>query len=311
MQREYKTETGADLARATMYASFDGGVSASSAVQRLGAVPGVRSAVALAQYDAGDATLTVAPCATLREVAGVTGCRDGDVFFAGYPERRSLAVGAGTWRVPAGARTVPTREDPTGIVRSGVFATPAAVRGAGLRDAFVYTYLRTDVRRADADESVRNAAAALSPLADVRELRRTRTDAEFAQLRRAMLVGASIVIGLIGLSLLLTALEQLRERRRLLAVLVAFGTRRSTLSWSILWQSAVPVAFGLGDRGGDRAHSGRGAVADRRHGRRGRLGRRLRDGGGRRRGRAAGHRREPARAVADHAPGGAQDGVTP
>ena len=78
------------------------------------------------------------------------------------------------------------------------------------------------------------------------ELRRTRTDAQFAQLRRAMLIGASIVIGLIGLSLLLTALEQLRERRRLLAVLVAFGTRRSTLSWSVLWQSALPVALGIG-----------------------------------------------------------------
>ena len=61
-----------------------------------------------------------------------------------------------------------------------------------------------------------------------------------------MRIGASIVIGLIGLSLLLTALEQVRERRHLLAVLVAFGTRRSTLGWSVLWQSAVPVALGLG-----------------------------------------------------------------
>ena len=60
-----------------------------------------------------------------------------------------------------------------------------------------------------------------------------------------MRIGASIVIGLIGLSLLLTALEQVRERRHLLAVLVAFGTRRSTLGWSVLWQSAVPVALGL------------------------------------------------------------------
>jgi hypothetical protein len=245
VQEDYKTETGADLARATMYANFDGGVPAATAVERLASVPGVRSAVALAQYDAGDSTLTVAPCATLREVAGVKGCRDGDVFFAGYPERRTLAVGTGTWQVPAGARTVPTREDPTGLVRSGVFATPAAVRDLELPAPFVFTYVRTDVRDQDADENVRNAAAALSPLAEVRELRRTRTDAEFAQLRRAMLVGASLVIGLIGLSLLLTALEQLRERRRLLAVLVAFGTRRSTLSWSILWQSALPVAFGL------------------------------------------------------------------
>ena len=40
-------------------------------------------------------------------------------------------------------------------------------------------------------------------------------------------------------------LEQLRERRRLLAVLVAFGTRRSTMSWSVLWQTAVPVLLGL------------------------------------------------------------------
>ena len=60
-----------------------------------------------------------------------------------------------------------------------------------------------------------------------------------------MFAGATIVMALIGFSLLLTALEQLRERRRLLAVLVAFGTRRSTLSWSLLWQSAVPVALGL------------------------------------------------------------------
>jgi hypothetical protein len=61
-----------------------------------------------------------------------------------------------------------------------------------------------------------------------------------------MLLGASIVLALIGCSLLLTALDQLRERRRLLAVLAAFGTRRSTLGWSVLWQSAVPVALGLG-----------------------------------------------------------------
>jgi ABC-type lipoprotein release transport system permease subunit len=44
----------------------------------------------------------------------------------------------------------------------------------------------------------------------------------------------------------LTALDQLRERRRQLAVLVAFGTRRSTLGWSLLWQSAIPVGLGLG-----------------------------------------------------------------
>ena len=29
-------------------------------------------------------------------------------------------------------------------------------------------------------------------------------------------------------------------------MLAAFGTPRSTLGWSVLWQSAVPVALGLG-----------------------------------------------------------------
>jgi len=97
----------------------------------------------------------------------------------------------------------------------------------------------------DAFEAIRNQAAALDPLLAVAPIERIATDAQFDMLRRAMFAGAAIVMGLIGLSLLLTALDQLRERRRLLAVLVAFGTRRSTLSWSLLWQSAVPVGLGL------------------------------------------------------------------
>ena len=260
IQDEFKRDTGADLGRATLYAQLDerGGETAGGALTadalgaRLRAADGVRSAIALTQYDVGrdpdqsDMKLTVASCATLREVAGVTSCRDGDVFFAGTTPKRALEFGETVWDVPATARQVPTRPDPTGLERNGVFATPSAVRGLTLPAPYVFAYLRTDPADPDANEHVRNAAATLDPRVEVQELRRTRTDAQFAQLRRAMLIGASIVIGLIGLSLLLTALEQLRERRRLLAVLVAFGTRRSTLSWSVLWQSAVPVALGIG-----------------------------------------------------------------
>jgi hypothetical protein len=189
-------------------------------------------------------TLTVAPCAALKEVAAITDCRDGDSFLAGAEPRGELTFGATTWRVPASVETVPVREDPTGSVRSGLFATPGALRGTRLPRPSVQAWVRT--AGDDARERVRNAAAAVDPRIDVQELRCIRTDGEFAQLRRAMLIGASIVIGLIGLSLLLTALEQLRERRRVLAVLVAFGTRRSTLSWSVLWQSALPIALGVG-----------------------------------------------------------------
>jgi ABC-type antimicrobial peptide transport system permease subunit len=50
---------------------------------------------------------------------------------------------------------------------------------------------------------------------------------------------------LIGASLLVSQLEQLRERKKLLSALIAFGTKRSTLSLSVLWQTAIPVGLGL------------------------------------------------------------------
>jgi ABC-type antimicrobial peptide transport system permease subunit len=45
--------------------------------------------------------------------------------------------------------------------------------------------------------------------------------------------------------MLVAMLESLRQRRRLLAILVAFGTRRSTLGWSVLWQTLIPVVLAL------------------------------------------------------------------
>jgi ABC-type antimicrobial peptide transport system permease subunit len=41
-------------------------------------------------------------------------------------------------------------------------------------------------------------------------------------------------------------LEQLRERKRQLSVLVAFGTKRSTLGASVLWQTTIVVTLGIG-----------------------------------------------------------------
>jgi hypothetical protein len=146
-----------------------------------------------------------------------------------------------TPNAPAGATLVEPRKDPAGMIRDGVFATPSAPRGDRAAIA-VHAYVRAD---RDVDDAVRNEAAALDPLLAVEPIERIATDAQFDMLRRAMFAGAAIVMALIGLSLLLTSLDQLRERRRLIAVLVAFGTRRTTLSWSLLWQSAVPVGLGL------------------------------------------------------------------
>jgi hypothetical protein len=229
-QAKYEQQTGADPNRARLYVTLEGsGVGAPQLARRLSAVPGVRSVSAATEY-AGNTALYVAPCPALRELAAIRSCTDGDVFAT----RKTLDA-------PAGATFVDSRKDPAGLRRQGVFATPGAPRDDRAPIA-VHAYVRAN---RDVEDAVRAAAAALDPLIAVDPIERIATDAQFDILRRAMFAGAAIVIGLIGLSLLLTALEQLRERRRALAVLVAFGTRRSTLSWSLLWQSAVPVGLGL------------------------------------------------------------------
>jgi hypothetical protein len=217
-QADFQEETGADPSRAQLYIHRDAPAERpEELVARLSDVPGVRAVSVATEYQD---SVYVAPCATLRELIPIRGCREGDTFAT---------------------RDVGTRKDPAGATRDGTFVTPGAERPQG-EPVAVHAYVRADY---DAFEQVRNAAAALDPLLAVEPIERIATDAQFDLLRRALFAGASIVIALIGVSLLLTALEQLRERRRLLAMLVAFGTRRSTLSWSLLWQSAVPIALGL------------------------------------------------------------------
>lgn len=96
--------------------------------------------------------------------------------------------------------------------------------------------------RDDAEDQVRTALARLDPLARVTRL--TELD-EFGSLRRALLFASAAVLAMIGAAQLVAAVEQLRERRRALAVLAAFGTPRTTLAWSVAWQAALPVTLGL------------------------------------------------------------------
>ncbi|WP_235466966.1 hypothetical protein [Streptomyces platensis] len=89
-------------------------------------------------------------------------------------------------------------------------------------------------------EYARNTAARLDPAADVRTLRNTERDQEFATVRTGLLVASTVTPALIAASMLVGTLEQLRERRRLLSVLVAFGIRRAQLGWSVLWRLMRP-----------------------------------------------------------------------
>lgn len=281
VQNDFVKETGEDPDRAQLSVSpsVGSGAEAQRVEKAFADTPGIRAVLGVVQGDAVQgnaralksedvryATLVVGDCATLRELAEVgADCADGDVFLVSDPDGygdMSFAKPGGTldlntpatdkytgtpqpWRIPADARPAKSRVAPDGSQQWGVLVTPAALDVATLRSPVVRLMLRTAPGSPDAVEHARNTAARIDPALTVYQLRATSEDRKFATIRRGLFIGATATLALIGASLLVSMLEQLRERRRLLAVLVAFGTRRSVLGLSVLWQTALPVALGL------------------------------------------------------------------
>ena len=230
VEAERTKSTHADLAQAQAVAEGHGRPLGDTAA-RLAKVPGVRGALGFTSYD-GAVTAAVGDCAVLRQLAAIGPCRDGDAFITGDPMRGFRAT------------HVEQRLDPAGSMRGGLFLTPGHPLPAKAGEPGSTVFLRIAPGE-DTIERVRNAAVAIDPAVSLFELQTTQTDHKFTVLRRAVLAGAAATLLLVGASLLVSLLEQVRDRRRLLAVLAAFGTRRATLGWSVLCQAAVPVALGL------------------------------------------------------------------
>ncbi|WP_330338047.1 FtsX-like permease family protein [Streptomyces sp. NBC_00557] len=277
IQGDYTKQTHQDPSQWQMQVNLSRGIPFAPATQAFGSTKGVRQAVALGSTELGDGRwspdkgpansvdLTVGSCAALRTVADLPSCRDGDAFVAKGGERDSAVdalvrpgrslhlntsdpVGRGPdirWTVPHGLKQARAIKGPNGIADSEVLMTPAALSGrmAGVLTGSVY--LRLDETVPDVHEYVRNTAARIDPLADAMVWASTERSQKFTSIRTGTSVGAVCVLTLIGLSLLVSQLEQLRERRKLLSSLVAFGTRRRTLSLSVLWQTSIPIALGL------------------------------------------------------------------
>ncbi|MFI1307579.1 FtsX-like permease family protein [Streptomyces sioyaensis] len=265
---------------------YDGAVPTARAGQMsslLRAAPGVRTAHALVAGHAAPARrqpapdpaaagdgeapqpypVTVADCATLRQLAPVGACSAGDVFLAAGPDGAAPRPGerlvldpAGSrgdhrvparWTVPRTARRTtawPERPVP-GRDGRGLLATPEALPPALLAHADLTCLLRLDPHTPDAIEYVRNAAARITPRAVVFRSGPPGPDEAAGLVSRGLTACATAVLLLIGCGLLLTVLEQLRERARLLSALDALGTPRALLARSVLWQTAVPVVTGL------------------------------------------------------------------
>lgn len=212
--------------------------------------------------------LTVGTCANLRELARIGRCEDGDTFVVhtGDSEMndwvdesarpgKPIDLNADSWdkagrkhvpwTLPADSRTVKARPDPGGDLHDGIYATPGAIDASKMADATTTAMIQVDPDVPDAEELIRNTAAHVDPFLDVATLRAVERDKQYATIQTGLRIGAMATMALIAASMLVSMIEQLRERKRLLAALTAFGTRRASMAWSILWQTAIPVALGL------------------------------------------------------------------
>ncbi|GAA2922202.1 hypothetical protein GCM10020221_17940 [Streptomyces thioluteus] len=239
--------------------------------EQVRATPGVRAAVGYADRyieKEGEentvSSVTIADCPSLRELADLGSCKDGDVFLGRSDEenhQKSFVPGTRIsvtpydetrrkertyhWTIPSSARTVRTHEDPAGEHHDGVLVTPSVLDAKAIPDIRARLTVRTAPGDLDAIERVRNTLAHIDPAVRVWRLGGVEKDENYAVIERGLLIGAVGTLALIGTTMLVAALEQLRERKRLLAVLVAYGTRRRTLAWSVFWQTAVPVLLGM------------------------------------------------------------------
>jgi hypothetical protein len=263
-----------DVSRAQMSVDVPDGTDTASVVAKYRHTEGVRKVTALSDTHLGDrrgeadfyVQVTVADCVSLREVATLPSCRDGDVFAVRGSEYDSesdhLTKPGATlwtdptdtsrsgdrwvsWTVPKDIRQAQPREDPTGYERGGILITPGALPERLGSVTSTQLFLSLDPSVPDAYDHTRNTAARLDPMSQPMTWNSTESNEHYATIRTGLSVGAACVLALIGASLLVSQLEQLRERRKLLSSLVAFGTRRRTLSLSVLWQTAIPIGLGL------------------------------------------------------------------
>lgn len=263
-----------DVSRAQMSVDVPDGNDPAATIAKYRDTEGMRKVTALSDVHLGDRRggaesiiqITVADCASLREVATFPSCDDGDVFavkgseydgdsehlaepgttlWAESDDSTRSGDRAVSWTVPQDIRQAESREDPTGFERGGILVTPGALPGK--LGAFISTrlFLSLDPSVPDAYDHVRNTAARLDPMAQPMTWHSIESNDRYAAIRTGLSVGAACVLALIGASLLVSQLEQLRERRKLLSSLVAFGTRRRTLGLSVLWQTAIPIGLGL------------------------------------------------------------------
>ena len=246
-----RVRTGIDTERISMYVESDGGPERAAQMESaLASARGVRDSTTFVQVSGRASGSTgieaaVASCGELSRL-GLKGCRDGDAFVldemvsAGGHVRLGTTAEAPVVRVPRSAEEASLPD-----IGASVVLTPSLVAGLQIPEARTTSLVRFDREVPDVGDAVRDVVADVDPYARANVTFDQIEPGVLTNLRRILFAGAVGVLTMIGAALLIAAVEQLRERRRVLAVLAAFGTRRRTMAFSVLWQTAVPVIMGL------------------------------------------------------------------
>ncbi|WP_225811994.1 ABC transporter permease [Streptomyces spinosus] len=232
----------------------------------LARTPGVTRAVAFSEMQVSERpqgipqTVRIAGCAELRLLASVSTCSGGDAFLVtprngGTHDmtewetgtRMRMGESGPVWRVPRITATVRARPgNPQGAFpETMLLATPGAAGTTATAHATPAVSVAYRTSREDVQDRIRTAAVRLNPRFQVDFPDDHKEDTALSSIRRALLAGVAVVLLLIATSMLIGAVEQLRDQKRVMAMLVAVGARRRTLSGSVLWQTALPVAIGM------------------------------------------------------------------
>ncbi|GAA4549339.1 ABC transporter permease [Amycolatopsis samaneae] len=201
----------------------------------------------------------VADCATWQALAGLQDCRDGAAYVRGESapyvhSGQSYVVShfdagervLGTWTAP---EFIPATTRGAGTARrAGVMLTPGALPGIDLSRVQVSGTVQVTPTGPDFPEHVRNAIAPFAWhaslfLPDLVQL--SSVQKSYLAIRAGLLAGSVFTLLLAGVSLLVLGLEQLRERRRTIAMLAATGVPVRVLARSMVWQNGIPLALGI------------------------------------------------------------------
>ncbi|MFI6446920.1 ABC transporter permease [Kitasatospora sp. NPDC050543] len=233
---------------------------------RLRDTPGTRSVIGYTAFYArmpdgrGTVDVRAADCRTLSSFAALPSCSDGDAFVirsVGYGQadttswpgaEMTTGHGAPHWQLPSAVPSVPAMPGVFYPAHGTVLlVTPSVVPAQVLGPELATVEFRLDSAVPDAKDQLRNAVARIGPgLAPTFQDETVRDeDRPLLAVERALSAAVTVALVLLSGGMLVGALEQLRERRRALACQVAFGTRRRTLAWSVLWQTAFPMVLGL------------------------------------------------------------------